>query len=364
MRKDPVCGMTIKKESAFVAEYEGQIFYFCSEGCRRKFSRERASPSPRSRYELIIIGGGPAGLTAAVYASSLRIDACLISQDLGGQAIDSTKIENYMGFDFIDGPQLVEKFERQLIHSHYIDHRISAVEAVEAEAEGFLVRSSAGESYQAKCLIVATGMTRRKLGVPGEEEFQRRGIFYGNIPDLSFVEGEEAAVIGGGNTALQIVENLQPVARKIHLISISGLKADPAIIDRVSRHPDLCRYEGYETVEFTGQKTLTAVTVRKKGQADSKILPVKGAFIAIGLQPNATMVPRLVAMNGHGEIRIGPDCSTSCRGLFAAGDVTDAYGKRIIIAAGEGAKAAIAAKDYLLYLKKRKVRRKSFPPLP
>ncbi|GBE04408.1 thioredoxin reductase [bacterium BMS3Abin10] len=120
------------------------------------------------------------------------MDTFLITKDLGGQAVDSTKIENYMGYDFITGPELVKRFQYQLIHSHYVDHLISDVEKIEPADDGFKVTVSELKDYSAKTLIVASGMTRRKLNVPGEEEFQRKGVFYGNIQDLSFVQGEDA----------------------------------------------------------------------------------------------------------------------------------------------------------------------------
>lgn len=344
---DPVCNMTIEDKDAFTAECEGNTFYFCSEGCRDKFLKERTCKIPRTSYDLIIIGGGPAGLTAAVYAATLKMDAFLITKDRGGQAIDSTKVENYMGFDFIKGPELVEKFQYQLIHSHYIDHLMSDVEKIEAAEGGFNITTSELKTYFAKTLIIATGMTRRRLKVPGEEEFQRKGIFYGNIQDISFVHGENVAVIGGGNSALQMVENLHTAAKNIYIISDSGLAADPVIIERVNNFENLKKYEGYKVLEFKGEKTLSGVEIRKTASDEILDIPVKGVFIAIGLQPNSSLVSDIVESNERGEIIINPDCSTSCPGIFAAGDVTNAFGKRIIIASGEGAKAALAAKQYL-----------------
>lgn len=348
MKKDPVCNMEVDERDAFTAECEGKTFYFCSEGCKEKFLKERTCKVPRNAYDLIIIGGGPAGLTAAVYAATLKMDAFIITKDLGGQAVDSTKIENYMGFDFITGPELVEKFQYQLIHSHYIDHLISEVEKIDSVDNGFNVITSELNTYFAKTLIIASGMTRRRLNVEGEEEFQRKGVFYGNIQDLSFVQGEDVAVVGGGNSALQIVENLRTVAKNIYLISDTELTADALIIERVCRFENLRRYEGHKIVEFSGGNTLSGVTIRKVAEKEVVLLPVKGIFIAIGLQPNTSLVSHLVNVNERGEIIINPDCSTSCPGMFAAGDVTNAFGKRIIIASGEGAKAALAARQYLL----------------
>jgi alkyl hydroperoxide reductase subunit F len=135
MKKDPVCQMEVKEEEAILAECDGATYYFCCDGCRDKFLKERTCA--RTAYDLIIIGGGPAGLTAAVYAVTLKMEALLVARDLGGQAVDSTKIENYLGFDFITGPELVDKFKHQLFHSHYIDHLLSEVEKIESHREGF-----------------------------------------------------------------------------------------------------------------------------------------------------------------------------------------------------------------------------------
>ncbi|MCK9377619.1 MAG: FAD-dependent oxidoreductase [Syntrophobacterales bacterium] len=351
MKIDPICKMEVKEEEALTAVCDGVTHYFCSEGCKTKFLLE-ITCQPRTEYDLIVIGGGPAGLTAAVYCSTLKVQALLISKDLGGQAVDSTKIENYMGFDFIPGPELVEKFKHQLIHPHYIDHLMNEAEKIEPVAGGFTVTSSELTKYFAPALLIATGMTRRKLGVPGEERFQRQGIFYGNIQDLSFAQGKDVAVIGGGNSALQIVENLHTVAENIHLISTSEFSADPAIIERISCCKNVSRYENHAVVELTGENVLYGITIRKKGAKKTVNLPVKGVFIAIGLHPNSSLVAKLVELNDRGEIVIRPDCSTSYPGIFAAGDVTNAFGKRIIIASGEGAKAALAARQYLLNLRK------------
>jgi YVTN family beta-propeller protein len=131
MKRDPVCNMEVREDTGITAECSGVVHYFCSEGCKDKFLKEMACKLPRTSYDLIIIGGGPAGLTAAVNAATMKINAFLTAKDLGGQAVDSTKIENYMGFDFITGPELIGKFREQLVRSHYIDHVISDVEKIE-----------------------------------------------------------------------------------------------------------------------------------------------------------------------------------------------------------------------------------------
>ncbi len=350
LKTDPVCRMTVLEEEAVTAECDGVVYYFCSEGCRDKFLRDRSCA--RTSYDLIIIGGGPAGLTAGVYAATLKMEALLVAKDLGGQAVDSTKIENYLGFDFITGPELIDKFKHHLLHSHYIEHLMSEVEKIEPQVGGFQVTTADLAAYQTKAVIIATGMTRKRLGVTGEEKFLRRGISYGNVQDLFLVEGEDAAVIGGGNSALQIAENLHTVARKIHLISPSEIMADATVMERVACMTNVQTYIGYKVVQFIGEGTLTGLTIRKMAGAETLDLPVTGAFIAVGLEPNSALAAPLVKLNPRREIMIHPDCSTSYPGIFAAGDVTDAFGKRIIIASGEGAKAALAARQYLLNLRK------------
>jgi alkyl hydroperoxide reductase subunit F len=358
MKKDPVCHMEVDERKAVLAECEGTTYYFCSEGCRSKFLEGNTCKIPRTTYDLIIIGGGPAGVTAAVYAATLKMDAFLIAKDLGGQAIDSTKIENYMGYDFITGPELIDKFQKQLIHSNYIDHLMCEVEKIDPVKEGFQVTVSGLKKYIAKALIIGTGMTRRKIKVPGEEEYQRRGVFYGNIQDLSFVEGENIVVIGGGNSALQMVENLHSIAKKISLVSTTKFTADTIVAERVRKLTNVDEYEEYKVIELKGEKLLSGVKIRKMASKEVLEIPAKGVFIAIGLLPNASWVTHLVNVNERGEIKINPDCSTSCPGIFAAGDVTDAFGKRIIIASGEGAKAALAARKYILNLKERRAKQK------
>lgn len=353
MKIDPVCKMEVQEAEALTATYNSVVYYFCSHGCREKFLKEH--PEGQRRYDLIIIGGGPAGLTAAVYASTMKLDAFVITSNLGGQALDSSKIENYMGYDFITGPELIDKFKEQLLYSHYVDHLINTVMAVEKREGGFTVTTADRHSYCATTILVATGMARRRLNVPGEEEFQRKGVLYGNIQDYSFVQGEDVAVIGGGNSALQIVENLHPIVGKIHLISDEKLSADPEIVDRVRRFNNLHIYENAAVMEFTGRGSLSGVSIHTEG-GKRLSFPAKGVFIAIGFHPNSSVVANLVDLNKRREIVIKPDCATSRAGIFAAGDVTNAFGKRIVIASAEGAKAALAVRRFILNINKKEQR--------
>ncbi len=352
MKIDPICHMEVDEATALTTEADGATVYFCSEGCKDRFLADEGVRLTRTTYDLVIIGGGPAGLTAAVYASTLKMDVLLIAGDLGGQAIDSRKIVNYMGFDFITGPELVEKFRNQLLHSHYVEHLITAVERIERVDGTFTVTTSEVERFTTRAILLATGMTRRRLGVEGEERLQRRGLFYGNVQDLSFVQGKAVVVVGGGNSALQMVESLDRIASAIAVVSDTELTGDATIVERVRNQARVTLYEGYKVTAFHGEARLQGFTLRRIGTREVRELPAEGAFIAIGFQPNTGLVKGMVETNGRGEIRIGPDCATSCPGIFAAGDCTDAFGKRIIIASGEGAKAALAARQYILQLRR------------
>jgi len=168
------------------------------------------------------------------------------------------------------------------------------------------------------------------------------------------VQGEDVAVIGGGNSAIQIVRNLLNIARTIHLVCDSQLVADPAEIETIKNANNVKLHEHFKVLEFHGSDNLEAVRVRKKAEDERLSIRVRGAFVAVGLRPNSALVSNMVDLNEKGEIIIGPDCSTSHPGIFAAGDVTNAFGKRIVVASGEGAKAAMAAKQHILNMRKAK----------
>jgi alkyl hydroperoxide reductase subunit F len=343
-RIDPVCHLKVDANTPHTARIGKEVYYFCSETCRDEFV---TSQGVRRCFDLLIVGGGPAGLTAAVYAALLHVDAMLLSRDIGGQAIDSTKIENYMGFDYITGPQLAERFKHQLLNSQHLYHRITEVSSIDTGGCGFKAVTTEPASYSARSLIVATGMVRRRLDVPGEERLQRRGIFYGHVQDFAFARGLVVAVVGGGNSALQAVENLVGEAREIHLITHGGVTADPAVAEEALSNSCVVQHRDAEVVEFTGDTRVEGVLIRDRDTGRTTGLAVQAVFVAVGLVTSSGLVEHLVKLNRHKEIIIGPDCATSHPGIFAAGDVSDAYGKRIVIAAGEGAKAALAVRAYL-----------------
>lgn len=348
--RDPVCGMDVN-ETPWTASYQSRHLSFCSAGCRALFVRDPKAYLEQTvehkTYDLVIVGGGPAGLTAAVYASLQRLRALLIARDLGGQAIDSTKIKNYMGFDLITGPELVGKFTEQLLKERYVEHRIDEVIRIERTATGFAVGTRAGSRYDTAAVIIATGMQRRQLQVEGEQRLQRRGVAYRLVHEAGRYEGRSVAVIGGGNSGVQAAFELSGLGCRVALVSSGPLTGDADDLARVAATQNIVVWSDHEVVAIEGQERVTGLRIRPRGGGDDHLLPVDGVFIEIGFLPNADCVAHLVRRNPRGEIEIGADGATSVGGIFAAGDVTQTFGKRIIIAAGEGARAALAAGEYI-----------------
>ena len=343
---DPVCGMRVASDG-FSAVYEGRTYHFCSQGCKDRFNAEIEAYDKSSEYDLIIIGAGPAGLTAAVYASVMRLHTFLISQDIGGQAVDSTKVKNYMGFDFITGPELVEKFRDQFLHRHYLEHVMDEVAGIVPVNGDYQVTTRSKRSYQARAVIIATGMKRRKLGIPGEQRILRKGVSHSALQDTSLFAGKPVVVVGGGNSGVQTARGLLQSGCKVTLVEKANVTADPSEIELLSRNPDFEMLDQHDVTEIYGEESVEGVDVQSLGDLAKRRIPCAGVFIQVGLIPNTEFCMGLLDLNDKGEIKIGPDGSTSAEGVFACGDVTEISGKRIIIASGEGAKAALSAKQYL-----------------
>jgi alkyl hydroperoxide reductase subunit F len=329
-------------------EYENRKYLFCSKGCHEKFKSSPAEFSQRYLYDLVIVGGGPAGLTASVYASALKIDTFLITTDIGGQAIDSTNIKNYMGFDFISGKVLVDKFKAQFLHEHYLDHKIDEVIQIEKIGSDFRLATRSRGDILARSVIVASGMKRRKLGVPGEERLQRRGVSYRSVQDITLFKDLDIVVIGCGNSGVQTANDFVKLGCNVTLVSKGKLTTDSTDIMELKKYENVNIMEKHDIVEIQGEEKVEGAVIQSLETMEIKSIECQGVFIQIGLSPNTEFCGDLVSMNEKREIIIRPDCSTNVEGLFACGDVTNAFGKRIVIASGEGAKAALSARNYLL----------------
>jgi len=298
-------------------------------------------------YDLMIIGGGPAGLAASVYAARKQLKTLLISVDIGGQINNTWGIENYLGYQFIEGPELINKFQAQVSQfpiDQKIGDRVTRLEKIE---DGFEAISEVGDKYQAKAVIVATGKRPRKLNVPGETELIGRGVTYCAICDGPVFAGQKVVVVGGGNSALEAVLDMVKIAEHVDLVSLTPLTGDAVLIDQLAGAKNLNIFTEYQTEKIEGQDLVEGVLVKDLKSGKEKHLDVTGVFIEIGLVPNSEVVKELIKLNKWGEVPVSPSCETEIPGLYAAGDVTDVPEKQIVVAAGEGAKAALQAHRYL-----------------
>ena len=304
-------------------------------------------------YELIIVGAGPAGMTAAVYAARKRLNTLLISDDVGGQPITTVGIENYMGYQFIEGPELMQKFEEQ-VRQFPSDVKVQVGQKAESLSRidgGFEIKTDKGEIHRAKAVIFATGKRPRKLNVPGEKEFLGRGVTYCAICDGPLFAGENVAVIGGGNSALEAAEDMIRIAQHVYLISLTPLTGDQILIDKVTGASNLTVFVEREILEIKGKGRVEGIRIRDLKSKQQQELDVGGVFIEIGLIPNSEAIKAITTLNRIGEVEVNYANETDVPGLFAAGDVTSVPEKQIVVAAGEGAKAALQAHRYLQRLK-------------
>ncbi len=304
-------------------------------------------PPPGGTYDLAVIGGGPAGLTAGIYAARKRLKALLVSADIGGQMLWTSRIENYPGFNIVQARELVDKFRAQIGLFPLDVDPARRIDKVAADGARFRLEAGGGVAYTARSVIVATGKRYRSLGVPGEKELVGRGVAYCATCDAPLFQGRPVAVVGGGNSALTSANELLPYASKVYLVNSSDkIHGDPVLLEPLERSGKVellmdARVEGIE-----GKDKVERVSLKAPG--GRRDLEVSGVFVEIGLIPNSELVKGLAELSRDGEIMVDCSCRTSLPGLFAAGDVTTVPAKQIVVAAGEGAKAALAAYDWLL----------------
>ncbi|WP_342677738.1 FAD-dependent oxidoreductase [Methanofollis sp. UBA420] len=298
-------------------------------------------------YDIVILGAGPAGLTAGVYTTRKLLSTLIITENIGGQAMESWAVENYMGYRVVSGEDLMAKFEEQargLNVSLELDRAIG----VRREDSTFVVTTYGDRTFRARSVIVATGRSPRRLGVEGEERFWGRGVSVCSTCDGPLFRGKDVAVVGGGNSAVTTTLEMAKIARTVHLIVRSALKADAVYLDLLKTKENVAVHRPYVVSGLVGETVLTGVKIRQKETGAEEEIAVDGVFAEIGHEPNIGAVQDLVRINTGSEIVVDENCCTSVPGIFAAGDVTSVHGKQIIIAAGEGAKAALEAHAYLL----------------
>ncbi len=304
-------------------------------------------------YDLLILGAGPAGMTAGVYAARKQLRTVIVSKDIGGQTSWSSGIENYLGYLYITGPELVAKFEE---HVRNFNLKMEFGKVVKfAHADTFVANTEDGREFQARAVIVATGKSPKMLNVPGEDEFRGRGVSYCPTCDAPLFSGFNVAVIGGGNSGFDAAIQLIKICPKVYIVeATSSLKADEVFIQRALAADNVEILVNTRVEEIIGNEMVTGVRCENIVTGEKRTLDVQGVFVEIGLSPNTGFLAGLLPLNEWGEIPVDCECRTGIPGLYAAGDVTNVAEKQIIIAAGQGATAALRAYDFLIRSEKRR----------
>ena len=297
-------------------------------------------------YDLIVIGGGPAGLTAAIYAIRKRLNVLLISKDLGGKTNFHLELPGQQNYLVIRGVEVVDKFKSELEYLNFT-RRMEKVERVLKQDDHFVIQLAGDVELEAKAVIIATGTKQKFLNVPGEREYLSKGLCYSAVSYAPLFIDKKTVVIGGGELALRSAAELSTVAEHVHLVGASGPILETPLGHKVMTSPNVTVLEGYEVTRVLGNGYAERVVVRDPEGHETDI-PADGTFVEMALRANSQMVADLVETNDDGFIIVDCQCCTNVPGIFAAGDVTHIMAEQVLVAVGEGVKAALSAYEYLL----------------
>lgn len=299
-------------------------------------------------FDVLVVGGGPAGATAAIYAARKGIRTGIVAERFGGQILDTLGIENFISVKYTEGPKLAASLEEHVKH-YNVDimnlqrvRRLEKKDLIEVELEN-------GAVLKSKTVILATGARWRNLGVPGEAEFKNKGVAYCPHCDGPLFEGKHVAVIGGGNSGVEAAIDLAGIAKHVTVLEFAPeLKADAVLQDRLYSLPNVTVIKNAQTKEITGTDKVDGITYIDRATGEEHHMELQGVFVQIGLVPNTEWLEGVVERNRFGEIIVDKRGATNVPGVFAAGDCTDSAYKQIIISMGSGATAALGAFDYLI----------------
>jgi len=301
------------------------------------------------KYDLIIIGGGPAGISAGIYVARLGVKALLITKEFGGQigkkAVD---IENYPGFTKISGPELIKKMEDHL-RSNEIDIEMDEVVKIEKKEGRFIVLTKGDKEYETLSIILSSGSDPRPLEVPGEKEYIGKGVSYCALCDGPIFRDKVVAIAGGGNAAFETAVFLSKIVKKIYILEFSPeVKAFESNQKLVADTGKVEIITNVAVKEIHGEDFVEFLTYEDRETGEKKSLEVQGIFIEVGHLPATSYAKGLVEFNERDEIKVQPEtCQTTIPGIFAAGDVNEGIFKQVVTAVGEGAKAALVAHNYI-----------------
>jgi thioredoxin-disulfide reductase len=300
-------------------------------------------------WDILIIGGGPAGLNAALYAQRKGFKVAIVSKEIGGQLHNTSTVDNYLGIPMTEGKHLSDTFLKHLETLNvplYLEVSVLSLKKIDRQ---FMIELDNGVMLKAKTVLLATGGQPRQLGIPGEREFANKGVSYCTTCDAPFFKDKHVIVAGGGNSAAEAVIDLSVWAKKITVVHRSQWRADKIILEQLNKLPNVTVHLETQLLRAEGDQSLKRVVVLDKKTNAQSIIDADGLFIQIGLLANSKLVKELVPLTPQGEVMVNQDFMTNLPGLFAAGDVTHHPFKQIVIAVGDGAKAALAIQQYLLH---------------
>lgn len=302
-------------------------------------------------YDLIIIGGSAAGVAAAIYAARRELHFVMLTGDVGGEVATSGEIENYPGFTHTDGIALTEKFKEQLAFQKVKVIEPVKVERIEPMNGVFCVigkKGSEEQTWEAKAIIIATGIHPKPLPVPEERQFRGKGLTYCTTCDGPLFRGKVVATIGGGNSALESSLMMADLSPKVYVVNKnSEFQGDDVLIEKVTQNSKIEVIYSALTTHILGNDVVSGLEYKVGDGTTKRIDGVEGIFVHIGNIPNSQIAPEGVAKNAFGEIMVDKECRTAIPGLYAAGDVTDVPFKQIAIATGQGVTAALSVVTYL-----------------
>lgn len=300
-------------------------------------------------YDLIIIGGGPGGVAAGVYAARKKIKTLLIAESFGGQSIVSSDIQNWIGDVSVSGFDLADRLEKHLRAQEGIEIQSGdLVTSVEKIENGFKVATRNGQVYETKFILLTTGSRRKKLDVPGEKEFDGKGVVYCSTCDAPIFRDKRVVVVGGGNAGLEGVRDAIPYASDITLLIRSELRGDLSTFEKVIANEKVHVVKNVVVTQVLGDKVVTGIEYQDRTTGEKTTLAVDGVFVEIGAVPNSEFVASLVERDARGEIIVDHKTqATSCLGIWAAGDVSDVLYKQNNISAGDAVKAILNIYDHL-----------------
>lgn len=300
-------------------------------------------------YDLVIVGGGPGGVAAGIYAARKKMNTALVTDTFGGQSSVSAGIENWIGTKVISGFDLAKSLEEHLRAQKEIEiiEPDTVVSVTKKDDGTFALATKEGKTLEARYVILASGSRRKRLGIPGEDKFDGKGVVFCTTCDAPLFDKQEVAVVGGANSALESVLDLIPYASKIHLlVRGDALKGDPVTQDKVKAHPQVNVIYGAVPQEITGESFVNGIKYQDKKTGEEKTLAVTGVFVEIGLLPNSGFVKDLVKLDDYGHVVVNPASQeTSVPGIWAIGDVTNSLYKQNNISVGEGVTATLNVYD-------------------